>query len=180
MAQINSIDKEAFKSRNLITIFTKGDIFSKLSYIICGLANIRNGQIVKGSIFFLLEVLYVWFMATKGIGLLGGLTTLGTKKQSMVFNENLGIYETVRGDNSMLILLFGVVAVVVTAAFIAMWLFSIHSGERARELKSAGKHVPGFFEDIKSLFNRNIHFSFLAIPVVGLLVFTVTPLITGS
>ncbi|MBO7402546.1 MAG: sugar ABC transporter permease [Lachnospiraceae bacterium] len=177
MAKINSIDKEAFKSRNYITIFTKGDIFSKLSYIICGLANIRNGQIVKGGIFFLLEVLYIWFMVTKGAGLLSGLATLGSKTQSMVFNENLGIYETVRGDNSMLILLFGVVAVVVSVVFAAVWLFSIRSGENARALKSAGKHVPGFIEDIKSLFNRNIHFSFLSVPVIGLLVFTVTPLI---
>ncbi len=177
MAKINSIDKEAFKSRNFITTFTKGDIFSKLSYAICGLANIKNGQPVKGGIFFLLEVLYIVFMTVKGGSLLEGLATLGTKTQSMVFNENLGIYETVKGDNSMLILLFGVVAVVVSVVFVAMWLLSIRSGENARALKSAGKHVPGFIEDVKSLANRNIHFSFLSVPVIGLLVFTVTPLI---
>ena len=56
--QTTSIDKETYRGRGFLTIFTKGDIFSKLSYIICGLANIRNGQVVKGSLFLLLEIIY--------------------------------------------------------------------------------------------------------------------------
>ena len=173
----NKTAGEDYKKRNFLTIFTKGDIFSKLSYIICGLANIKNGQIVKGLLFFGLEILYFIFMGTKGAGLLADLTTLGTSTQSMVFNESIGIYETVQGDNSMLILLFGVIATVVTACFIALWIFSVFSGERARVLKNSGKHVPTFIEDVKSLANRNIHFLFLSVPVSGLLVFTVMPLI---
>ena len=176
--QTNSvIDKETYRGRNFVTIFTKGDIFSKLSYIVCGLANIKNGQVIKGSIFLVLEVLYLVFMKVKGIGLIADLMTLGTSTQSMVFNESIGIYETVQGDNSMLILLFGVVSVIVSVVFLAMWVFSIFSGERARSRREIGKHVPGFIEDVKSLTDKNIHFSFLTIPVIGLLTFTVTPLI---
>ena len=175
--QRTSIDKETYKGRGFLTIFAKGGLFSKLSYIFCGLANIKNGQVVKGSLFLILEIIYFIFMGTKGFGLLRDLVTLGTNTQSMVFNESIGIYETVQGDNSMLILLFGVVAVVITVAFLIMWVFSIFSGEHARVLKESGRHVPGFGEDLKSLANKNIHFSFLAIPVIGLLVFTVTPLI---
>ena len=176
--QANSvIDKEIYKGRNFVTIFTKGDIFSKLSYIFCGLANIKNGQAVKGSIFLVLEILYLVFMKAKGLRLIADLMTLGTKTQSMVFNESVGIYETVQGDNSMLIRLFGVVSVIVSAVFLAMWLFSIYSGERARARRELGKHVPGFIEDVRNLADKNIHFSFLTIPVIGLLTFTVTPLI---
>ena len=176
--QANSvIDKEIYKGRNFVTIFTKGDIFSKLSYIFCGLANIKNGQAVKGSIFLVLEILYLVFMKAKGLRLIADLMTLGTKTQSMVFNESVGIYETVQCDNSMLILLFGVVSVIVSAVFLAMWLFSIYSGERARARRELGKHVPGFIEDVRNLADKNIHFSFLTIPVIGLLTFTVTPLI---
>ena len=171
------IDKETYRGRNLVTIFTKGDIFSKLSYIVCGLANIKNGQAVKGSIFLALEILYLVFMKVKGLRLIADLMTLGTQTQSMVFNESVGIYETVQGDNSMLILLFGVVSVIVSVVFIAMWLFSIYSGEHARARRELGKHVPGFIEDVKNLADKNIHFSFLTIPVIGLLTFTVTPLI---
>ena len=82
-----------------------------------------------------------------------------------------------QGDNSMLILLTGVVAIVVTICFLAIWLFSISSGENARFNHDHGHHVNNFFEDVKSLTNENIHFLLLAIPVVGILIFTFTPLI---
>ena len=85
-----------YKNRNIITIFTKGDIFSRLSYIVCGLANMRHGQIIKGLLFFLVELSYIFFMVTKGGGLLKDLTTLGTNTQGMQFNEALGIYECSR------------------------------------------------------------------------------------
>ena len=165
------------KKRNLITIFTKGDIFSKLSYVLLGMANIRNGQVVKGFIFMALEAIYISFMVLVGGHNLHMLTTLGESTQNMVFNESLGIYEVAKGDNSMLILLYGVMACVITACFIALWLFSIHSGERARERRAAGKHVNNFVQDVKSLTNENVHFLLLAVPVIGLTIFTVMPLV---
>ena len=116
-----------YKDRNLITIFTKGDIFSKLSYIICGAANIRYGQIIKGLLFLLLEISYIVFMVVKGGGLLHDLTTLGDNVQGMAFNESLGIYEMQQGDNSMLILLAGVVAIVITIAFFAVFSASFEA-----------------------------------------------------
>ena len=170
------MDKE-YKSRNFITIFTKGNIFSKLSYIFCGLANIRYGQVVKGLLFFLLEVSYFVFLFTKGLDLFGGLATLGEHEQGMVFNEKIGIYEMQAGDNSMLILLCGAVAIVVTLCFIAIWLFSIFSGETARFNHDNGHRVNNFIEDVKSLTNDHVHFLLLSVPVVGLLTFTVMPLI---
>ncbi|WP_034446859.1 carbohydrate ABC transporter permease [Butyrivibrio sp. AE2032] len=166
-----------YKNRNIITIFTRGDIFSRLSYIFCGLANIRYGQIIKGLLFFALELSYIIFMAVKGGGLLEDLTTLGTKMQGMEFNEALGIYEMQQGDNSMLILLYGVVALVITLIFIAIWAFSIFSGEAARVRASQGKRNRTFIEDVKSLTNENIRFLLLSVPVIGLLIFTVMPLI---
>ena len=166
-----------FKDRNLITIFTKGDIFSKLSYIAMGAANIRNGQAIKGILFLLVEILYIIFMIVKGGNLLYNLSTLGDNVQGMAFNETLGIYEMQQGDNSMLILLSGVVAIVVTIAFIAIWIFSIFSGEAARANRAAGHHVNNFIQDVKSLTNENVRFLLLAVPVAGLSIFTVTPLI---
>ena len=164
------------EERNFVTTFTKGGATSKLSYVILGLENMVNGQVIKGLLFLWAEIVYWFFMFRSGFSMLAGLKTLGTHTQEMVLNEELGIYETVPGDNSMLILLTGVVAIVVTIAFIAVWLFSISSGEHARAQKAAGRHVRSFTEDVKSLANDNIHFSFLAIPVLGLSVFTVMPL----
>lgn len=95
----------------------------------------------------------------------------------MQFNEEIGIYEMHAGDNSMLILLYGVVALVISLSFIAVWYFSIVSGEAARKRAAEGKKNRGFIEDVKSLANENVRYLLLAIPVIGLLVFTVMPLI---
>ena len=165
------------KRRNLITTFTKGDIFSKLSYVVLGLSNIKNGQVLKGLIFLALEALYIAFMALTGRHNLYMLRTLGESTQGMTYNESLGIYEVTKGDNSMLILLSGVVTLVITGFFIALWLFSIFSGEQARQRKELGKRPNTLLEDIRSLANENVHFLFLSVPVLGLSIFTVMPLI---
>lgn len=164
-------------NRNIITTFTKGDLFSKLSYIIFGLSNIRNGQVVKGLIFMALETAYILFMMLTGRHSLHMLRTLGTSTQGMTYNEALGIYEVSQGDNSMLILLSGVVTLVITGFFIGIGLFSIFSGEKARQAKELGKKPNSFPEDVKSLANENVHFLFLSVPVLGLSIFTVMPLI---
>ncbi|MDC7294548.1 sugar ABC transporter permease [Butyrivibrio sp. DSM 10294] len=169
--------KAATTKRNILTIFTNGDIFSKLSYILFGLSNIRNGQVLKGLIFMALEALYLVFMILTGGHNLAMMRTLGTSTQGMTFNESLGIYEVSQGDNSMLILLSGVVTLVITGFFLALLLFSVYSGEAARQAKELGRRPNTFLEDIKSLANENIHFLFLSVPVLGLSIFTVMPLI---
>ena len=105
------------------------NIISKLSYVVCGAANAACGQILKGLIFLGIEISYIIFMIVSGFERLKGLATLGDNVQGMAFNEELGIYEMSAGDNSMLILLSGVVTVVITIAFILFWLFSISSGK---------------------------------------------------
>lgn len=153
------------------------NIISKLSYVVCGAANAACGQILKGLIFLGIEISYIVFMIVSGFERLKGLATLGENVQGMAFNEELGIYEMSSGDNSMLILLSGVVTVVITIAFILFWLFSISSGKAAMKRASEGKHNNSFIEDVRSLANKNIRFLFLSVPVVGLGVFTVMPLI---
>ncbi|MCR5032924.1 MAG: sugar ABC transporter permease [Lachnospiraceae bacterium] len=165
------------RKRNFITIFTKGGLPSKLSYLIMGLMHLVSGQVIKGCLFLAVEIAYIAYMVTSGIDRIRNLITLGDNVQGMVFNEAVGIYEVQQGDNSMLILLFGVVTLVISLAFIAMWLVSIFSGEDARSRKAAGKHVRTFAEDIRSLLNDKVHLAFLAIPVAGLSIFTLTPLI---
>ncbi len=154
-----------------------GKILTVISAVFMGAANIAVGQIIKGLIFLALETAYIVFMIQKGIHNLDMMRTLGTSTQGMTFNEALGIYEVSQGDNSMLILLSGVVTLVITAVFIAVWLFSIYSGRRAMKLKAQGKRPDSFIQDVKSLANENVHMLLLAVPVAGLSIFTVMPLI---
>ena len=163
--------------RTPLTIFKEGDVFTKLSFLVWGLSNMVRGQIVKGAIYLAMEVAFVYYMITSGLTNLVNLTTLGTHEQGMVFNETLGIYEVQQGDNSMLMLLYGVVAIVVVAMAIVVWMTSVYSGEDARQRKISGRKVYGITDDITSLFDTHIVRLFLCLPLIGILVFTVTPLI---
>ncbi len=160
-----------------VSIFARGDIFTKLSFVIFGIANIVRGQAVKGIAYLALEIAYILFMVTSGFAHLGGMVTLGTNQQSMVLDPATGLITVVQGDNSMMLLLWGVVTVIISAVFVALWFVQLYSGEEARKIKNSGKKVPTILDDVKALFDKNIHKLLLAIPVVGLVVFTVMPLV---
>ena len=171
------INRNLPDTNRLAAIFKHGDIFTKLSFVIFGMGNMANGQVVKGLIYLLLEAAYIVYMILGGVHNVSMLTTLGTQQQGMVFNETTGIFDIVQGDNSMLILLWGVVTCVITAAVVVLWMVSIRSGWQAKRMKHSGAHVPTIIEDVKSLFDGNIYRLLLAVPVTGLVVFTVMPLI---
>lgn len=96
----------------------RGSAVTRLSMLIMGLGNIAHRQIGKGLLFLLGEVIYIAYMALAGVSALAMLPSLGDRQQQEVWNEAKGIYEYVQGDNSLLILLFGIVAVFTTVFFV--------------------------------------------------------------
>lgn len=178
MASGNKKSEQAQPGGNgLGAIFRRGDFFTKLSFVVFGAANIAHKQIIKGLIFLAIEAAYIYYMVVGGVKNVINLTTLGTQQQGLVFNPATGIMEMSQGDNSMLILLWGVVTCVLTVAMLAIWVVQIYSGEMARQTDASGRRPMTIVEDVKALFDDNIHRLLLAIPVAGLLVFTVMPLI---
>ena len=57
-------------------------------------------------------------MIMNGINCLTMLPGLGSRPQQEVWNEKLGIYEYVAGDNSLLILLYGIATIFIIIAYI--------------------------------------------------------------
>ncbi len=155
----------------------KGDIATKLSFIILGAGNIIYRQFVKGLLFLAVEIAYIVFMVKNGIYNLSMLPSLGWIEQEEVWNEAKGIYEYTAGHNSVLILLYGVVTVFVTFLFILFWISAIKSAYKAQCLTKEGKHVNSFLEDIKDLFNGNLQNLMMSVPLTGIIAFTVLPLI---
>ena len=155
----------------------KGTSVTKLSMLVMGLANIMNGQILKGLMFLAMEIGFIAFMIMKGFGFLGDLIALGGTPKEKIWNEAKGIFEYTDGDNTVLMLLYGVLTVGLIALFVFMWRTSVCSGFKAYSLRVRGKHLNNFIEDIKSLFNENLHKLLLTLPVSGIVVFTILPLI---
>jgi len=149
------------------------------SCLIMGLANIMNGQIIMGLIFLIIEVGGIAFLAMPNGGLywISMLPSLGWREQEKVFNEETFVYEYVAGDQSQLILLYGIASLCIIALLVLVWHSSVCSGYKAIYLKRSGKHAPNFKETLKSLLDENVHKLLMMPPVVFLAVFTILPLL---
>ena len=79
-----------------------------------GLANMAHKQIIKGLIFLAIEIAYIAYMVNAGAYYISMLPSLGWRKQEEVFNEQKQIYEYVAGDQSVLLLLYGVITIAIT------------------------------------------------------------------
>lgn len=155
----------------------KGDIVTKLSFLIMGLGNIVHKQVVKGLMFLGVEVLYIWFMVTSGFYNLSMLPSLGWREQEKVWNEQKSVYEYTAGDQSLLLLLYGLATIFITVCFIAAWKEAVTSSYKSEVLAKSGKHLNTFKEDCKSLLDQNLYKLLMAAPLAGILIFTVLPLI---
>ena len=156
---------------------TGGDIWTKLSAVIMGAGLFGHGQRIKGILVFLLEISFMFFMAAAGLHNLAMLPSLGTVEAGEVYNDAKGIYEYTQGDNSLLILLYGVVAVFVVLAFILLWILQMKHSYKIQKIQEEGRHVPSFIEDIRSLFDGNLHITLMSLPCLGILVFNIVPLV---
>lgn len=155
----------------------KGDAFTKLGILIMGCGNLARKQVVKGVLFLAAELLFLYFMVTYGINNLMRLWQLGGQAQEEVWNDAKGIFEYTAGDNSLLLLLYGVATLFLTIGFFLVWRTSIKSGYKAQCLKEDKKHVDSFMDDVKNLFDKNLHDSLLTLPILGIVIFTILPLI---
>ena len=143
----------------LIYALKNGGPMVWLSCLIMGLGNFAAGQYIKCLIFLAIEAAFIVYMVIPhgGFHWLGLLPSLGDTPTQEVWNDDLGIYEYVQGDNSQQILLYAVATMVAIVVFVIVWRASVRSGFKALSIKKAGKHVPTFIDDLKSLLDENIH-----------------------
>ena len=155
----------------------EGGLETKLSMVLMGLGNMVHGQIVKGLLYLAVEVAYIVFMAVNGAGFLAMLPSLGSVPQKEIWDEAQQIYVYTKGDQSILILLYGVATVVITFLMICAWRGALRSAYKAECLAKEGKHVNNFIEDLKSLLHENLHRLLMTPPMFFIGAFTILPLI---
>ena len=148
------------------------------SCLIMGLGNILAGQVIMGLLFLAIEIGVIAYMVTAGGGVywVSMLPSLGWREMEEVWNDSKGVYEYIMGDQSQLILLYGVATVCILALLVVVWQSSVRSGYKALCLKKAGLKVPKFTDTVKSLFDENVHKLLMAAPTTCLAVFSILPL----
>jgi len=164
----------------LIYALKNGNTMIWLSCLIMGLGHFSVGQYIKGLIFLLIEIAFVGYMVLPKVGgfhWLGMMPSLGDTVTAEVWDEEIGAYVYQQGDNSQQILLYAVATLVAMAVFFVIWRASIRSAYIGYAAKKAGKHVKTFKDDIKALFDENIHKLLMFFPFAMLMIFTVVPLV---
>ena len=149
----------------------KGDYRTRLSFFIMGLGQMMRGQWIKGLSFLITEVLFIVYMIQFGGSYLSKLSTLGTMETHKEGRK------TVYGDNSFLILLFGILTLIVIVVFVLLWYLNIKDNLKQEELLASGKTLPSNRKVLGSLLDGHFDKTLLAIPVSGIFLFTVVPII---
>lgn len=164
---------------SLKEVFQKGDLATKLSFLIMGLANLKNKQIVKGLLFLISEILFLITFVYQVIPAVKGLISLGTQEQGMTTKtvDGIKIQVATQGDNSMLMLIFGLASLIFCCVFAYIYWSNIKSAAHLLTLKEEGREIPSFKKDIKSLTDGRFHMTLMSIPLIGVLLFTILPLV---
>lgn len=148
-----------------------------LSLVIWGWGCLLRKQFTKGALYLASEILIILYMVRSGVHNLSKLITLGEMEQQKVWNEAKSLFEYVDGDRSLTILLYGIVTVAALICAVLLDRMSIKSAYKAETLAKGGKSVPSFRTEVRDQFDKNLHTTLLSLPILGVLAFTILPLL---
>ncbi len=130
--------------------FLYNDWSGRLSYVVFGASSFKHKQIVNGFLYLIFEIGYITLFCLFGIPSVSKLGTLGTvANDSTAGDDEWG--QAGGGDNSILILIFGLLWTLSLLIFIYIWLRSINSGYANNRIQK--------FNDFKAVINGNKEYS---------------------
>ena len=109
--------------------FKYNDKWGRLSFILFGMGNLGHKQIVNGVMYLIFEIGYIVLFAIFGAPAVAGLQHLGTKTDQCIpdpLDDMFCNYQ--KGDNSIMILIYGLLWVVSLIFFLYFWNRSINAG----------------------------------------------------
>ncbi len=165
--------------------FKNGNWAVKLSFFVFGFGNLYYGQILRGILFLSFELIFFGYMfipsggiywLSKGNWFQIG-RTVGTVSGRFEYSE---LYDTdiwITGDDSVKVLLYGLLTIIFIFAFIYTWRLQVRQCKICTEITAQGKKVKSGRDDLKSLLDDQFHKTLLTLPLAGILAFTVLPII---
>ena len=162
---------------DLVQTFKNGDWKTRTSYLVMGFGSIARGQVLRGLLFLLFELVFIFYMIFAGGHWLSLLPSLGKVGPHTEYSVVLDTYSTVYGDNSFKILLYGVLTMFFIVAFLYTWRANIKQNKISEEILRSGKPLKSGKDDLRSLVDDQFYKTLLALPTLGILLFTVLPIV---
>lgn len=141
----------------------------KLSAVFMGLGQILYGRYIKGFLYLLVEISMLCYLLQRGITDIKGFFTLGTQKADA--------WAGIKGDDSIVMLLLGILAWIILAVFIYLYVCNIKDAYASQKRAEAGKVQIRFKEELKQLSGKKFYITVLALPVIGVCIFNILPII---
>lgn len=159
------------------TTFRDGSWKTRISYFIMGFGSITRKQVLKGIMFFLFEAAFVFFMVFVGAKYLAKFGSLGTIQPSYEWDPVLEVEVFKPGDNSFKILLYSVLSLFFIIALIYTWYLNIKQNRINDEIEREEKTIASDKDNLRALVDEQFHKTLLTLPTLGILIFTILPII---
>ena len=155
----------------------EGSTETRVSALVMGFGNMMHKQVAKGLLFLAAEIAYIAFMVLSGFHNIYMLGSLGTVERQEVWNEELQVFTYTQGDQSILLLLYGLATIILTGVMFWVWRGTLKSAYKAECLDKAGKHLNTLAEDLKSLLDDNLYRLLMTPPMIFIGALTILPLV---
>ena len=168
--------------------FKHGNKAVRRSFFIFGAGNRFYGQKMRANLFLLFQIIFIIYMIVPS----GGIhwlqkvqwfqvgKTIGTVQSGLVYNPTFDVYERVPGDDSVRVLLYGMLTVFFIVGYIMTWRMQVKQCRTCMDIVASGKKIKSGKDDLASLLDDQFHKTLLAPSLIGILVFTVIPTIYMS
>ena len=156
---------------DIFDTFRKGDWKTRVSYVVMGFGSCARGQWLRGILFFAFQTVFNVYLFCFGGSYVAKLVTLGTVETHKEGRK------TVYGDNSFLIMLYGVLTIFFILAFLYTWRLNVKQNKLAQQYLASGKKLKTARQDMHDMLDSQFHKTLLALPVLGVTFFTILPII---
>lgn len=162
---------------DFLTAIRYGDIWTRLSLLLMGAGYYGRGQFAKGTLLCLIQAAFFCFTGRCSWQYIRKLNTLGTVQREEILDLT-SLTKTVNEyDNSLLILLFGIIGILVILAFVLLYMENMKVVYRLQLAKEKGEHINHFREDCRELVNGKFHVTLLTFPAIGVLLVNIIPIL---
>lgn len=156
---------------DIFDTFRKGDWKTRVSYVVMGFGSCARGQWLRGILFFVFQTVFNVYLFCFGGSYVAKLATLGTVETRKEGRK------TIYGDNSFLIMLYGVLTIFFILAFLYTWRLNVKQNKLAQQYLASGKKLKTARQDMHDLLDSQFHKTLLALPTLGVTFFTILPII---
>ena len=155
--------------QNLVDIIRNGNNRVFASALCMGVGQLMYKQWIKGILFLLMQIGFVAFFALYGGKALAGFFTLGTVQANPWYG--------IEGDNSVTMLIMGIFAFIILFLYLAIYWINLRDVRKTQVRVEGGAQPLTLREEARTLLDSNFHMTALALPIVGVCVFSILPII---